>query len=526
MKRKGYLDTLAGILYFVLGLGLGWMLGFRWLLLFWVPLLGFALLYHLADDLKLAGGKVWQFFFALFLAEGLCVTLYQVVDFPRLAYVLAALVTGLVWIASDQLLLLLLMVVTPPLLMAYGRLLGLGEWWTVPALLLAISWTRVRERLEGLEDRLFAYEHRRTKGRWILYSASHLFLGLAALVSTHAAVSYEGKSSFLEFLIEDYSERYLIPWFQLPQLPELSFSLPASAEWLSGLMAVGLFAASLALTAACLRVCCLWLDPDKDFGWKWIGSISAVLLVASITKPLCGWASELCPESLGLGYSLVLWGLLGLVSGLLARRPLAGLVSLAATVLAGQAILFPELVTVWDWLPGTLAVWLGLGTLLLAITPLGLGPAILAHTGLGLLVREIHKPVQRSWHLVGHKCGNCHKPLPGKVPSCPHCGVRFGGERNEYSGGSGDRTEERSTKPVDSLLILLFGWCLPATGLSVLSLLTPLAHPALVEFGLGLALLMLFVVFRLRCTEALAEARKVDESRGEVVLVRVVKSWI
>lgn len=75
-------------------------------------------------------------------------------------------------------------------------------------------------------------------------------------------------------------------------------------------------------------------------------------------------------------------------------------------------------------------------------------------------VTQTRKPrEQREYSTAGYRCGKCGRALAAPVPQCPHCGVRFGGQRNEYLRGTPPpkptTTTTRNATPLAGVLLLV-----------------------------------------------------------------------
>jgi hypothetical protein len=75
-------------------------------------------------------------------------------------------------------------------------------------------------------------------------------------------------------------------------------------------------------------------------------------------------------------------------------------------------------------------------------------------------VTHTRKPrEQREYATAGYRCGKCGWALAAPAPQCPHCGVRFGGQRNEYLRGTPPpkptTTTTRNATPLAGVLLLV-----------------------------------------------------------------------
>lgn len=79
-----------------------------------------------------------------------------------------------------------------------------------------------------------------------------------------------------------------------------------------------------------------------------------------------------------------------------------------------------------------LAAWLAAGSVALLAGRAGAAVGVALGDGRAVTFRDIEKPREPQYVNAGYRCGRCRRELARKVSTCPHCGVRFGGERTEF----------------------------------------------------------------------------------------------
>ena len=248
--------------------------------------------------------------------------------------------------------------------------------------------------------------------------------------------------------------------------------------------------------------------------WSLVAVISGVVLAGMVVRALSGFSM---PNVVGIGLPLItaivlLFVVIAVVEALSSGRDkprrswLVG--ALLATAVAG--ILLPgvvdELVPDRSSIEGisqTYAQFYLVASLVcIFLLPMHIGRALYkVEYGNDVTVTHTRKPrAQLAYSTAGYRCGKCRGALPGPVSRCPHCGVRFGGQQNEYLPGTPPpkptTTTTRNATPLAgvALLLLLVLDVLCGVALFEINDIPPYSDDVAVHAGLALAANAVIVV--------------------------------
>ncbi len=207
--------------------------------------------------------------------------------------------------------------------------------------------------------------------------------------------------------------------------------------------------------------------------WSIVAVISGVVLAVTALGALSGFSM---PNAVGIGLPLItaivlLFVVMAVVEALSSGRDrprrwwLVG--ALLATVVIGILLpalidqLVPDRSSIEDISQTYAQFYLVASLVCVFLFPLHIGRALYkVEHGEDVTVTHTRKPrAQHAYSTAGYRCGKCRGVLPGSVPRCPHCGVRFGGQQNEYLPGTPPpkptTTTTRNATPLAGVALLL-----------------------------------------------------------------------